>query len=150
MTTPLREAPPVAPETLDEARRAVASMLSQSDAFRGLAPETREEIAGNTAAIAAVLAEPAKAKADAAPPDAFEINVDTGGDGAQGPRVTVRDGVDEQAALHKINSTLPLDKPVTSLDDETAEGQLVPAARTQLATSRQQLLATMVLMGINR
>src|SRR5438034_6409905 len=66
MTTPLREAPPVAPETLDEARRAVASMLSQSDAFRGLAPETREEIAGNTAAIAAVLAEPAKAQADAA------------------------------------------------------------------------------------
>ena len=27
---------------------------------------------------------------------------------------------------------------------------LVPAARTQLATSRQQLLATMVMLGINR
>jgi hypothetical protein len=36
------------------------------------------------------------------------------------------------------------------LDDETIETKLVPAARTQLATSRQQLLATMVLMGINR
>jgi hypothetical protein len=41
-------------------------------------------------------------------------------------------------------------EPISSLDDDTIEEQLVPAARTQLATSRQQLLATMVLMGINR
>ena len=38
----------------------------------------------------------------------------------------------------------------TRLDDELVEAVLVPAARTQLATSRQQLLATMVMMGINR
>src|SRR5260370_5843146 len=38
----------------------------------------------------------------------------------------------------------------TSGEDARAGGRLVPAARTQLATSRQQLLATMVLMGINR
>jgi hypothetical protein len=42
--------------------------------------------------------------------------------------------------------------PLKSLDleDEENEHKLVQAARTQLATSRQQLLATMVLMGINR
>jgi hypothetical protein len=40
--------------------------------------------------------------------------------------------------------------PLTSLDDDSVESKVVPAARTQLATSRQQLLATMVLMGINR
>jgi hypothetical protein len=36
------------------------------------------------------------------------------------------------------------------LSDDQNEGALVQSARTQLATSRQQLLATMVLMGINR
>jgi hypothetical protein len=36
------------------------------------------------------------------------------------------------------------------LDDSAAEEKLVPAARRKLAQSRHQLLATMVLMGINR
>jgi hypothetical protein len=247
-----REAPPVAPETLTEARKAVANMLSESDSFRALDPATREQIAGDTAAITAVLAEPAHAEAEAARtaeamagplgplggqsqqgdgvfqaqaaqqgvqqagallaavdfptfcaklvegvfhaivtssieqmkaygelvanvskslnefrdenvsenqgrdhlvdqfPDTFMIDVDTADDGTQQPRVRVRDGVDEDAAVRKINGSLPLDKPISSLDDDTAEQELVPAARTQIATGRQQLLATMVLMGINR
>lgn len=84
-------------------------------------------------------------------PDLFQINVDTGSfDGGGGPRVRLRDGVDEDAALKRVNS-LPIEGgAISSLDDETVEEKLVPAARTQLATSRQQLLATMVLMGINR
>ena len=74
-----------------------------------------------------------------------------GGDGApQGPRVVLRDGVDERTAATRVSATLPLDKPITKLDDELVEALLVPAARTQLATGRQQLLATMVMMGINR
>jgi hypothetical protein len=84
-------------------------------------------------------------------PDTFMISVDTGEDGAQ-PRVRLRDGVDEDAALRKVNS-LPIDGgPLKSLDmeDDDTEDKVVQAARTQLATSRQQLLATMVLMGINR
>jgi len=83
-------------------------------------------------------------------PDTFQLNVDTGDDGTAQPRVTLKDGADEGAALSKVNS-LPVEGgPVSGLDDDTIEGKLVPAARTQLATSRQQLLATMVLMGINR
>src|SRR5215472_169915 len=83
-------------------------------------------------------------------PDTFQLNVDTGDDGTAQPRVTLKDGADEQSALSKVNS-LPVEGgPVSGLDDDTIEGKLVPAARTQLATSRQQLLATMVLMGINR
>ena len=75
-----------------------------------------------------------------------------GGDNAapQGPRVTLREGVDERSAAARVSATLPLDKPITKLDDELVEALLVPAARTQLATGRQQLLATMVMMGINR
>ena len=38
----------------------------------------------------------------------------------------------------------------TEADVTDNERELVQSARTQLATSRQQLLATMVLMGINR
>jgi hypothetical protein len=83
-------------------------------------------------------------------PDTFQLNVDTGDDGTAQPRVTLKDGADEQSAISKVN-TLPVEGgPVSGLDDDTIEGKLVPAARTQLATSRQQLLATMVLMGINR
>ncbi|MCB0208148.1 MAG: hypothetical protein KDJ52_02385 [Anaerolineae bacterium] len=84
-------------------------------------------------------------------PDFFEI--DTGesffGEGG-GPRVRLREGADEDEALRRVNE-LPIEgEPISSLDDETIEEKLVPAARMQLATSRQQLLATMVLMGINR
>ncbi|HEY0406405.1 MAG TPA: hypothetical protein VGC89_11805 [Pyrinomonadaceae bacterium] len=83
-------------------------------------------------------------------PDTFKLDIDTGEDGGAMPRIRLRDGVDESAALKKVSS-LPVEGgPVTSLDDDTIEEKLVPAARTQLATSRQQLLATMVLMGINR
>jgi hypothetical protein len=84
-------------------------------------------------------------------PDVFKIDVDTGEDGDAQPRVTVRDGVDEDAALKRVNDSLPMDGGgLSSLDDDELQQKAVPAARTQLATSRQQLLATMVLMGINR
>jgi len=92
-------------------------------------------------------------------PDIFELSTDGGdafgdfgGDGSAPPqpRVTVRDDVDERSAVDRLNRSLPLDKPITSLDDDLVEALLVPAARTQLATGRQQLLATMVMMGINR
>jgi hypothetical protein len=88
-------------------------------------------------------------------PDTFELGTSDGDDfmgassGAQ-PRVKLKDGVDEDQALQKVNNRLPT--PVKSLDlsDDDNENALVQSARTQLATSRQQLLATMVLMGINR
>jgi hypothetical protein len=82
-------------------------------------------------------------------PDLFRLDIDTGEEGAQ-PRVRLRDDVDEDAAVKRVGAELPVEGGVDSLDDETIEEKLVPAARTSLATSRQQLLATMVLMGINR
>lgn len=66
------------------------------------------------------------------------------------PRVVIREGVDETAAIARINQSLPLDRPIETLDDELVEALLVPAARTQIASGRQQLLATMVMLGINR
>jgi hypothetical protein len=88
-------------------------------------------------------------------PDLFQLGTSDGGDfmgtrGSSEPRVQLKDGVDEDSALKKVNASLPT--PVQSLDlsDQDNENALVQSARTQLATSRQQLLATMVLMGINR
>src|SRR5215813_13963985 len=87
-------------------------------------------------------------------PDIFQLGTPEGGDffgpGSGQPRVQLKDGVDEDGALQRVNNRLPT--PVKSLDlsDEENENALVQSARTQLATSRQQLLATMVLMGINR
>ena len=92
-------------------------------------------------------------------PDIFELSMDGddgfgnfGGDGnaPPQPKVVVRDDVDERSAVDRLNRSLPLDKPLSGLDDDLVEALLVPAARTQLATGRQQLLATMVMMGINR
>ena len=76
---------------------------------------------------------------------------DFGDDAPKGPRVVLRDNVDEGQAVARINASgLPLAKPLTGLDNDVIEALLVPAARTTIATGRQQLLATMVMMGINR
>ena len=45
---------------------------------------------------------------------------------------------------------LGLSEPVDSLDTNVVEQQLVPAARKKLAMDRQQVLLSLVLMGINR
>jgi hypothetical protein len=45
---------------------------------------------------------------------------------------------------------LGLPQPVDTLDQDTIDQTLVPAARQRMALDRQHLLATMVLMGINR
>jgi len=96
-------------------------------------------------------------------PDLFEIGSSDGGGfgsfggfgggGGGAPKVKLREGVNEDAALQRVNNSIPMEGgPLKSLDleDEETENKLVQASRTQLATSRQQLLATMVLMGINR
>jgi hypothetical protein len=54
------------------------------------------------------------------------------------------------SGLPDFMKDLGLPEPITRLDPKTAEDTLVPAARRRMAMDRQQLLATMVLMGINR
>jgi hypothetical protein len=85
-------------------------------------------------------------------PDLLEIGTDDFSDNP-GPRLRLRDGVDESDALRRVNGTLDLqggELKSMDLSDETAELALVTAARTQLARQRQQLMASLVLMGINR
>lgn len=67
------------------------------------------------------------------------------------PRLSVNPNVeDTSAALQRISNELQIAKPITDISDEEEERRLVLAARLQIARSRQQLLASMVMLGINR
>jgi len=94
-------------------------------------------------------------------PDALEVSTagtgeslaDTGAGGAATPAPTPKLVVkadDQEAALKTISQDQGLEKPLTDLSDEAQERQLVTHARLQIARSRQQLLASMVMLGINR
>ncbi len=77
-------------------------------------------------------------------PQIFDLDID-----GDKPKLKVREGVDENS-LPDFQAELATKEPVTSVDSATAEETLVPAARRRLAMDRQQLLATMVMMGVNR
>ena len=74
------------------------------------------------------------------------LEVDTEG---ETPKLKPKEGADE-SSMPDFMKDLGLTSPVDSLDEDTTEQVLVPAARKRIALDRQQLLATMVLMGINR
>jgi hypothetical protein len=77
-------------------------------------------------------------------PDVFELDIS-----GDKPAVKPREGLDENA-LPDFQADLSLPEPVSSIDDATVEQKIVPAARRRIAMDRQQLLATMVMMGVNR
>ena len=77
-------------------------------------------------------------------PQVFEIGFED-----KGPKLKVREGLDE-SALPDFAADLGVSEKLSSLDDSTAEERLLPAARRRMAMDRQQLLATMVMMGVNR
>lgn len=65
------------------------------------------------------------------------------------PRVVVR-GEEPEIRLATVSEDLGLAKPITDLSDPATEARLVRAARLAMAKSRMQLLASMILLGINR
>jgi hypothetical protein len=89
-------------------------------------------------------------------PESLGISMGTDSEFAEGdteaqpsPKLEAK-GDDPATALQKISQDMNLDKPVTDLSDEAEEARLVQAARLQMARGRQQLLASMVMLGINR
>ena len=74
------------------------------------------------------------------------LEVDTSGDKAT---IAPRSDADTDA-MPDFFGDLGLGAPVDSLDEDTIEQQLVPAARKKMAMDRQQVLLSLVLMGINR
>src|SRR5262249_22419972 len=76
------------------------------------------------------------------------IACDTDDDGKSKLRVTAEDS---EAALGEIQNTIGMTgEKIDDVDDEEQELRFVNAARLMMAKSRQQLLASMVMLGINR
>ncbi|MFV0385040.1 hypothetical protein [Paracoccus sp. (in: a-proteobacteria)] len=69
--------------------------------------------------------------------------------GSGRPRLVPQDGAEDRDPPN-FRQDLNLPEQPAGLDEETIETVLVPAARRRIAQSRQQTLATMVLMGMNR
>lgn len=93
-------------------------------------------------------------------PDALGVDIESmsgeladGSDGApqQNAKLTTT-GDNPEEALTRISQDLAhlLPRPVTDLSDPAEEARLVQAARLEIARGRQQLLASMVMLGINR
>jgi hypothetical protein len=79
-------------------------------------------------------------------PDLVDVDIDN--DGKSRLRVKAEDS---EAALSEIHNTLGMTgEPIDDISDEEQEIQFVNAARLMMAKSRQQLLASMVMLGINR
>ncbi len=90
-------------------------------------------------------------------PDALgvEINQDASAfaEGAEAPPPTaqlVPRGDAPEQRLADISRDLGISPAVTDISDPNAELKIVTAARLQMAKSRQQLLSSMVMLGINR
>jgi hypothetical protein len=73
------------------------------------------------------------------------------GDATPAPTASlVAKGENAEVRLAEISHEMNLNPPVSDITDANAELRLVTAARLQMAKSRQQLLASMVMLGINR
>jgi hypothetical protein len=79
-------------------------------------------------------------------PDVLEVA--PGEDG--GNTLAMRDVDDADAAMARINQELGLANPIDDISDSEQEARFVQAARLQMARSRQQMLSSMVILGINR
>jgi hypothetical protein len=77
-----------------------------------------------------------------------DLGIDTSAE--DGPRIAVKGEDDAEAKAKKISDELQLAQPVNDLSDPEQESRLVMAARMQMARSRQQMLSSMVMLGINR
>lgn len=90
-------------------------------------------------------------------PDAVEVQASPRADAfAEGdavppaPPVLAAKGENPEIKLAEISRDLGIIPPITAIDDPQAELKIVTAARLQMAKSRQQMLASMVMLGINR
>jgi len=90
-------------------------------------------------------------------PDLFEVKAGEqsssfaeGDTAPPAPPVLATKGDNPEQKMGQVNRDLKIDPPITNIDDPQAELKIVTAARLQMAKSRQQMLASMVMLGINR
>jgi len=90
-------------------------------------------------------------------PDVIGVGVTSGadafdeGDGAAQPQARLEArGEDPVVRLAEISREMNVNPPITDLSDANAELRLVTAARLEMARSRQTLLSSMVMLGVQR
>lgn len=90
-------------------------------------------------------------------PDAFGIETESaptglaeGSEAAAVPQARLTAKTDDEGRLKAISTDLGMAQPVSDPSDPEEEARLVQSARLQMARGRQQLLASMVMLGINR
>ena len=83
-------------------------------------------------------------------PDLLDVQQDDGRGAEAGSSRLIFKGEDEESGLAEIAGSLGMTGDLSDLSDEGQELMLVNAARMQMAKSKQQLLASMVMLGINR
>jgi hypothetical protein len=151
----------VSAETLATIRGNVGEALARSAAARALPPETQREIAAHMVRVIALLADPDAARAPAPPPEPEaapaerlirQVNFPAFvGELIRGVFQAIVDASGQQ--MHAYAELIArVSKSVEAFaDDDLSQADERQAASTrELAGSRQQQLATMVLMGINR
>ncbi|MCG7519835.1 hypothetical protein [Ruegeria sp. Ofav3-42] len=73
------------------------------------------------------------------------------GDGAAQTQARLETrGEEPEVALARISKEMNINPPIMDISDSDAELRLVTAARLEMAKTRQQLLSSMVMLGINR
>ena len=82
-------------------------------------------------------------------PDQIGLDEEAADEEGGQPRLMIR-SEDGDAALARVSAELGMAEPVGDISDPEQETRLVMAARLQMARSRQQLLSSMVILGINR
>lgn len=81
-------------------------------------------------------------------PDAMRVQPNPDGGGNM---LALNENLDDMdAAMARINAEMGLAQPVSDISDAEQEQRFVQAARLQMARSRQQMLSSMVILGINR
>ncbi|WP_372665934.1 hypothetical protein [Amycolatopsis kentuckyensis] len=84
-------------------------------------------------------------------PDVLSVSDTTADDeDAAQPKSRLEATGDAGVRLAEISRDMNVNPPITDLSDADAELRLVTAARLQMAKSRQQLLSSMVMLGISR
>jgi hypothetical protein len=79
-----------------------------------------------------------------------ELGIDTSDAQGAGPMLTNLNQENPDGVMSKVSQGMQLAQPITDLSDPEQEARLTQAARLQMARSRQQLLSSMVILGINR
>jgi hypothetical protein len=79
-----------------------------------------------------------------------DLGIDTSDAESAGPVLANRNQDNPESVLTRVSQSMQLAQPITDLSDPEQEARLTQAARLQMARSRQQLLSSMVILGINR